>query len=316
MSIFVLGLFLTGVSIIIKHMKRADVKIGFGCNNHCQFCVQGDKRNFCFHKEREEVESSLNEAYQTGNEGVVFTGGEPTLHPDFLDLVKTAKKLGFKEIQIQTNGRMFAYNDFCLQTIKAGANQFSPALHGHNAQTHDFLTGVKGSFKQTVQGIQNLKNLNQYILTNTVITSKNAKYLPEIARLLVDLGVNQFQFAFIHIAGTAKKNKDWIVPKKSEIMKYVKEGLDIGIKAGKKVMTEAIPYCLMAGYEDYIAEKVIPPSIVYDAGFVVEDYGEYRRNQGKAKGPNCQRCKYFEVCEGPWKEYPEIYGWDEFRPVR
>jgi tRNA A37 methylthiotransferase MiaB len=25
-------------------MKRADVKIGFGCNNHCQFCVQGDKK--------------------------------------------------------------------------------------------------------------------------------------------------------------------------------------------------------------------------------------------------------------------------------
>lgn len=297
-------------------MKRADVKIGFGCNNHCRFCVQGDKRNFCFHKKREEVESSLKEASRAGNEGVVFTGGEPTLHPDFLHFIKIAKKLGFKEIQIQTNGRMFAYNDFCLKTIRTGATQFSPALHGHNAQIHDFLTGVKRSFEQTVQGIKNLRKLNQYILTNTVITSKNAKYLPEIAKLLVDLDANQFQFAFIHISGTADKNRDWIVPKKSEIMQYVKKGLDIGIKAKKKVMTEAIPYCLMAGYEDYIAEKIIPPSIVYDAGFVVDDYEKYRKNQGKAKGPDCPKCRYFEVCEGPWKEYPEIYGWDEFRPVK
>ena len=99
-------------------MKRADIKIGFGCNNHCLFCVQGDKRDFCFHKEKEEVEKSMDEAKADGHNEVVFTGGEPTLHPDFLDLVRYAKKVGFKEIQIQTNGRLFAYKDFCLKTKK------------------------------------------------------------------------------------------------------------------------------------------------------------------------------------------------------
>ncbi|MFH1671789.1 MAG: hypothetical protein ABH889_03405, partial [Candidatus Portnoybacteria bacterium] len=150
---------------------------------------------------------------------------------------------------------------------------------------------------------------------NTVITSANAKYLPKVAQLLVSLNVNQFQFAFIHISGAALKNKDWIVPKKSGVMKYIKKGLDIGIKADKRVMTEAIPYCLMQGYEDNIAEKIIPPSIVYDAGFVIKDYHLYRKDKGKAKGPNCSKCKYFKICEGPWKEYPQIYGWSEFKPV-
>lgn len=296
-------------------MRRVDIKIGFGCNNHCQFCVQGDKRDFCFHKKKKEVKDSLKQARQQGNDEAVFTGGEPTLHPDFLDLVKYARDLGFENIQIQTNGRLFAYNDFCLKTIKAGATQFSPALHGPNAKIHDFLTTAQGSFDQTVQGIKNLKKLNQYILTNTVITTTNAKYLPQIARFLVDLDVDQFQFAFIHISGTALKNKDWIVPKKREIVKYVKKGLDIGIKANKRVMTEAIPYCLMRSYEDYIAEKIIPPSIVYDAGFVIKDYHKYRRNEGKSKGPNCPKCRYYRICEGPWKEYPEIFGWDEFKPI-
>jgi len=297
-------------------MNRADIKIGFGCNNHCLFCVQGDKRNFCFHKTKKEIDSSLKEAYEQGNKEVVFTGGEPTLHPNFLEIIKYAKKLGFREIQIQTNGRLFAYKDFCLKTIQAGATQFSPALHGHNAKIHDFLTNAKGSFDQTTEGIKNLKSFDQYVLTNTVITSKNAKHLPQIAKILVDLRVNQFQFAFIHLGGTAFKNKDWITPKKSEIMSYVKKGLNVGIKANKKVMTEAIPYCLMKGYENYIAEKVIPPSVVYDAGFVVKDYHKYRKDKGKSKGPNCRKCKYFDVCEGPWKEYPEIYGWDEFHPIK
>jgi len=296
-------------------MQRVDIKIGFQCNNRCKFCVQGDKRDYMSAKDKKEVENSLKEAYGQGKNEVVFTGGEPTLHPHFLDFVSYAKELGFEGIQIQTNGRMFSYNNFCLKTIKAGATQFSPAVHGPNPKIHDFLTSVKGSFEQTVQGIKNLKKLNQYVLTNTVITSTNAQYLPQIAKLLVNLGVNQYQFAFIHISGRAAENKDWIVPQKSKIIKYVKKGLDIGIKANRKVMTEAIPYCLMQGYENYIAEEVIPPSVVYDAGFVVEDYEKYRKNKGKAKGPNCSKCKYNKICEGPWKEYPEIFGWEEFKPI-
>jgi len=297
-------------------MERADIKIGFGCNNHCKFCVQGDKRNYCLAKDRNEVEESMRKAYRQGKREVVFTGGEPSLHPNFLDLVRCARDIGFEEVQIQTNGRMFAYNDFCLQAIKAGVTQFAPAIHGHNANIHDFLTDVPGSFDQTVQAIKNLKKLNQYVLTNTVVTTTNARHLPKIAQLLVDLDANQFQFAFIHLGGTAWKNRDWIMSRKSDIIKYIKKGLDIGIKANKKVMTEAIPYCLMQGYENYIAERVIPSSMVFDAGFVIEDYAKYRKNSGKAKGPNCFKCKYFQICEGPWKEYPEFYGWDEFKPIK
>ena len=98
-------------------------------------------------------------------------------------------------------------------------------------------------------------------------------------------------------------------------MPYVKKGLDIGIKADKKVTTEAIPYCLMEGYQGYIAEKIIPETKVYDAGFAVESYTNYRKEEGKAKGPACPKCKYYQICEGPWKEYPAMFGWREFKPV-
>lgn len=296
-------------------MERVDIKVGFYCNNLCQFCVQGRKRDNLPAKDKKEVENSLKEAYKKGKREVVFTGGEPCLHPHFLELVKTASDIGFEVIQIQSNGRMFAYKDFCLKTITAGANQFSPALHGPNADIHDFLTEVPGSFRQTTQGIKNLKNLNQYVLTNTVITSKNYQFLLELAELLVDLDVNQFQFAFVHILGTADKNKDWIVPHKNEIMPYVKRGLDIGLRAGKKVTTEAIPYCFMEGYEECVAEKIMPNTRIYDAGFVVEDYGQYRRDSGKAKRKECASCRFDNICEGPWKEYVEMYGWEEFEPI-
>ena len=80
-------------------------------------------------------------------------------------------------------------------------------------------------------------------------------------------------------------------------------------------MTEAIPYCLMSGYEDYVAERIIPDTIIFDAEGVIEDYTLTRCTEGKSKGPDCSRCFYFKLCEGPWKEYPEMFGWDEFKPI-
>lgn len=304
-----------GVGVKTQMTKKIDLKIGFLCNNCCKFCVQGKKRLSYGNRTTKELKKILKSAAKDGEE-IVFTGGEPTLHEGFLELVAEAKKLGFKTIQIQSNGRMFAYRSFCEEVIAAGATEFSPAIHGPNAEIHDELTSAPGSFAQTTQGVRNLKSLGQRVLTNSVITTKNYKYLPQMAQLFVELGVDQFQFAFPHMTGSAGENKDWLVPKKSEIMKYVKKGLDIGIKAGKRVMTEAIPLCFMKGYEDYVAEKVIPDSKVFDAAGVVEDYTLYRKTLGKQKGPQCPKCKYFSVCEGPWKEYPAAFGWSEFKPVK
>jgi hypothetical protein len=102
----------------------------------------------------------------------------------------------------------------------------------------------------------------------------------------------------------------------SLIMPYVKAGLDIGIKAEKSVMTEAIPLCLMSGYERCVAERIIPDTRISDYKHMIDDFTVVRQNEGKAKGPGCASCRLCGSCEGPWKEYPELFGWDEFTPVR
>ena len=235
---------------------------------------------------------------------------------DIIELVEYAKNLKFKVIQIQSNGRMFVYKDFCKKIIKAGANEFALALHGHIPQLHDYLTSVKGSFEQTVQGIKNLKSLGQRVIMNTVITKSNYRHLPEIAKLLINLRVDQYQLAFVHPLGNAKKNFDSIVPLMSLVQPYVKLALELGIKAGIKVMTEAIPYCLMKGYEKYIAENIMPKMKIFEENLVIEDFEKSRRKEGKRKGPQCKKCRYFFQCEGPWKEYPERFGFSEFKPIK
>jgi MoaA/NifB/PqqE/SkfB family radical SAM enzyme len=294
-------------------MKKADIKTGFGCNNNCLFCVQGHKKEFG-DKTTPEVMAIIKEA-RRNCDIAVFTGGEPTIRKDILQLVNYAKKIGFKTVQIQSNGRMFAYRDFCRKIIAAGANEYALALHGHTAELHDWLTQSQ-SFLQTVVGIKNLRELDQRVIMNAVITKSNYRHLPEIARLLAELDVDQFQFAFVHALGSAEKNFDAIVPRMELVVPYLKKAIDFGRKFGKKVMVEAVPPCFLAGYEDSIAEFGMPDMEIFDLDLVIPDYKKSRLAQGKSKGPRCQACGFQETCEGPWKEYPDKFGWDEFKPVK
>lgn len=294
-------------------MKKADVKIGFLCNNDCLFCVQGPEKKKFGNRPKAELEKIIKKS-KKGCDTIVFTGGEPTVRPDLIELVAYAKKLGFKTIQIQSNGRMFVYEKFCDDIIAAGANEFALALHGHNEKLHDYLTQAK-SFKQVVAGIRNLKKRGAMVITNTVITQANYRHMPEIAKLLIGLDVDQIQFAFVHALGAAGNNFKSVVPRVEMVAPYLKKAIDIGRIMHKRIMTEAVPFCLMAGYEDSISEPVIPDTRVFDQDHIVEDYTKFRITEGKAKGPDCVRCRYNNICEGPWREYPEAFGWDEFVPV-
>jgi radical SAM protein with 4Fe4S-binding SPASM domain len=64
-----------------------------------------------------------------------------------------------------------------------------------------------------------------------------------------------------------------------------------------------------------MAESLIPQTKVFDIK-VNENFNRWRKEEGKLKGPRCKECKYFKCCEGPWREYPRLFGWEEFKPVK
>jgi MoaA/NifB/PqqE/SkfB family radical SAM enzyme len=298
----------------MSQVRRIDVKTGFRCNNRCWFCVQGDKRFQFGDKTTSEIKALLAEGRRDADE-VVFTGGEVTIRKDLPELVRYARQRGFRVIQIQTNGRMLSHRPLVEELVEAGVTEFGPALHGHTAEIHDALTRSPGSFRQTVKGVRNVTSMGLPVVMNSVITKANFRGLPELAKLFVALEVTQYQFAFVHPLGTAADNFRQIVPRLSEIQPYVLRGLDIGVQAGVRCMTEAVPLCFLPGMVDFAAEAIIPRTKIFDAKMVVDDYTEFRLQEGKAKGDVCDRCLLDDRCEGPWREYPEHYGWDEFEPV-
>jgi MoaA/NifB/PqqE/SkfB family radical SAM enzyme len=295
--------------------KRVDIKTGFVCNNNCRFCVQADnkcKGNRSF----EDIRGDLIDSRKRCT-GVVFTGGEVTIRNDFFDLIKIAKGLDYTEIQIQTNGRMFASLDFCKKTIESGANVFGLALHGYCAEQHDNLTKAKYSFKQTVNGIINLRKMGQIVATNTVVVKPNYLDCSKIAQLLVKLNVNQFQFAFVHPMGAAGDNFKDVVPMMSVAAPFIHRGLDVGIGARIKCVVEAMPYCLMKGYESYIVESRIPETEIRGLKHQnIDDFLKQKQIYGKSKFSQCEVCNQDKFCEGPWKEYSEKMGFSEFKALK
>ncbi len=296
-------------------MRRLDLKVGYACNLRCRHCVQGNKRELFPSKSIEQIKSDLKEVFSKGVVEVVFTGGEPTVHKNILEAVKFARDLGFKLIQIQTNGRMFSSKNFTEKMVEAGMTEFSPALNGHIPSLHDYLASVPGAWKQTVRGIMNVKEYGLNIISNSVVSKPNYRFLNKLATLLVKLGVDQYQLAFVHAGGRAWENFDSIVPRVSLAAPHIHRGLQIGIDAGLPVMAEAMPYCLMRNYEKYVSELYIPSSAVYEVGFRTENYEKWRVNEGKWKGERCKSCAFFNICEGPWKEYVERIGPEEFIPI-
>lgn len=296
-------------------LKRVDVKVGFACNNFCTFCVQWDKRFRFKPRKLEEIQEILKKEYENWARYVVFTGWEPTVHPKLVESVAFAKDLWYQQIQIQSNGTNFHDIEYVKNLINAWVTEFSPSIHGFNKETHDKQVATNGAWERVVKWLINLRKLNQIVIINSVITKDNYKEIPLLAQLLIKLKVTQFQFAFVHILWSADKNKETVVPKKIDVLPYVHKALDLAKKYNIPAFTEAIPYCMMQGYEWAISENVMPETTVVDAECRTESYADYRWNEWKAKWENCKKCLKYNVCEWPWKEYPDIYGWGEFIPI-
>lgn len=92
------------------------------CNNNCMFCYQN--KNFSLGVE--EAKSLISEAKERGEKHINFFGGEPTIHPNFLELVRYAKNNGMN-FSLNSNLRMLTYEKFARKV--AG---FGPVL----IQTH------------------------------------------------------------------------------------------------------------------------------------------------------------------------------------
>ena len=161
--------------------KKKWISITGLCNNNCLFCLDSDRLD----KEHKSIQNILSEIdFVINCKKLIISGGEPTIHPQIIEIVEYAKEKGFEKIQIVTNGRMLSNKDFCEKIIKAGLTEVTFSIHGIE-DIHDKLTNVPGSFKQIIKGIRNVKRYPGIIInTDTCITKVNHQHLLKLVKFM------------------------------------------------------------------------------------------------------------------------------------
>lgn len=296
-----------------NNLKRIDIKAGYDCNNNCIFCVLGDLRKHFADKTTAEIKKDIDSAKNKGFEKIVLTGGEITIRKDFFDILKYADSLDLKKIHIESNGRMFCYEDFAKKTAEY-ADSFSISLHAFDEKSYDILTNTKKGFEQVILGLKNLKKDCDDIHINSTITKLNYRDLEKGIEILKDLGIKQINFPFVNPEGNAFLNKEKVVPKISEAAHYIRKAMDLASKNDIKSSTEMIPYCFLKGYEKHAIELYDKKMSINSPGHKNYDFQETRK-KGKIKSEKCAECKYNNFCEGIMKNYADLFGLDELKPI-
>ncbi len=136
---------------------------------------------------------------------VIFLGGEPTLHPDLPEAVRTAKSLGFNSITIDTNGYLF--HDILTKITPDEVDFISFSLDGSTSKTNDSIRG-KGSFDICTTGIKKSKDAGFSTSMIYTVSQDNFHELSFMPDLVTELGIDRFFIQVIGIRGEPAKGNE------------------------------------------------------------------------------------------------------------
>lgn len=295
--------------------ETAAIISGYKCDNLCRFCVNNNGRKNLPEKTTSQIVAKMVSLRKRERFYLELIGCKQSIHPRaVIYLIKTANNLGFKDIIMAADGYMLSCLDYAKALIKAGVTSIIFSIHGHNNYLHDSLTQVGGSFKELLQGINNIKTLGfKKIGSNTTVVEQNYRFLPEIGRFIYNLGIRDAEFIFIDPRHKeAFNNFKKIMSKISEVVPYVRRCLDIGKNSKlEHWRVRYVPLCYFAGYERQISELL--EAKYFNADLLSPDFKNYnvkkaRVRIGRINTEKCKRCIYSIYCEGKWEEYIKHYG--------
>ena len=161
------------------------------CNLSCRMCYVCKSSSDNFQKKSElSAEQWIKLAHQAVDNGMVFlllTGGEVFLRPDFFEIYTPLTRMGLI-LTLFTNGTLIT------DKIAGRLAQFPPSrteitIYGATAKTYESITGVKGSFKRCLNGIEMLTKHSIPLGLKTTLTRQNIAELDAMRQMAHSWGV-------------------------------------------------------------------------------------------------------------------------------
>jgi MoaA/NifB/PqqE/SkfB family radical SAM enzyme len=300
-----------------------DLKLQYSCNCDCIHCATANLRYkppFTF----SQLKKIIDKVPQ--NQVIQLTGGEPTFRKDFNKIVAYCAKKNHK-IAIQTNGMRFSNAKFFKEFIKYKdfIKYVLLTVHSHDEKIHDKIANCKGSFNNTINGINNLSAYNIPISVKLVVTKLSAPTLYDTVKFIhLKYPSIHFAIAFTHVSGNTLKNLN-IIPSYSEIRAQIAK---IAIDFFDYVNFLTFPICTLPTVPNIFqictdlsitkrGNQGVEPMAkneednVSDNGFITNFNFLYERAMRKV--PLCKKCIYDKICSGIDYRYLQLY--DDIVPI-
>lgn len=190
---------------------RMDLAVTFRCQNNCIHCYAGGPH------ETSELSTAqwkdvIDRLYRIGVFILTFTGGEPTLREDLPELLLYAQNKGMVTGLI-SNGRKLKDRAYVEALEKSGLDFVQITLESHKLKIHELMTAAKGSWKETVEGIENAVQSQIYVTTNSTLSKYSAPDFLETIDFLKKIGVDAFGCNSLIYSGKANTiSKEFALP--------------------------------------------------------------------------------------------------------
>ena len=300
-------------------MERLELHLTYHCPERCVFCSEEHRMEAFapFDVTWGRVAKTLRLHAERGVKNVHLTGGEPTIHPRFIETCMLARKLGMRT-SIGTIATMLAKKSFAQRAIPH-LDEALFSLHGPNAEVNDALTRRAGSFDQTVAAIRNALEINPDFgcFVNTVVTKLNVDHLGDTVAFADSLGAK-----LIVISNTTPEGGglDWF------------EELGLDLATLKRVMPTippraknaivrffGMPMCLLKPYDMLSNDLHWDPRVTVEWGrkpgkVVFDGLYNWAPDRRRVRVEACDTCSRKGVCMGVYDRYAELYETTELEP--
>ncbi len=169
-----------------------------GCNLCCRHCwiaptfVNGEPSPGEY-LDLDLLKQAVTEAKPLGLRSAKLTGGEPVLHPQFVEIVDYLTSEGLA-LNMETNGTLIDTALAKHLKNETNLNFVSVSIDGPNAEVHDPFRGVKGSFDAAVRGFRALVEAGYKPQLIMCPHRGNVEYVEDVVQMAVELSAGSVKF--------------------------------------------------------------------------------------------------------------------------
>jgi len=171
------------------------IRILEACNADCFMCGYALSRDD-YRFSPGEFAELLPKVSRAGVRYVRFTGGEPLMHRDIVELVSLGTSHGMK-MSLITNGILLPRMIGSL--ADAGLAHVVVSIDGASAATHDLYRHSPGTFERALVGLRAAADVGIVTRVNTVVGPHNYAEMPQLRCVLTEAGVQQWELSALKL---------------------------------------------------------------------------------------------------------------------